>query len=120
MQGPSDAARHGRRLGHDRGEAHIAKLNAELKITDARMPQWNQFADALRAGAKSMDGGHQQMMKSSAGTLPERIARQEERIAAHLKSVQAVREALAPLYAVLSTEQKKIADGIRIGPLGMM
>lgn len=103
-----------------RVEANIAKLKADLKVTDAQAAQWNRFADALRASAKSMDSSHQHMMKPAAGSLPERVAHQEQRMSAHLKSVQAIREALTPFYAVLSAEQKKIADGIRIGPMGMM
>jgi LTXXQ motif family protein len=35
-------------------EGRIAFLRAELKITDAQVPQWNTFADALRANAKRM------------------------------------------------------------------
>jgi hypothetical protein len=31
-----------------------------------------------------------------------------------------IEEALQPLYASFSDEQKKIADGIAIGPMGLM
>ncbi len=37
-------------------------------------------------------------------------------LAAHLSAVQA----LEPLYASFSDEQKKIADGLMIGPMGLM
>ena len=33
-------------------EGRIAFLKTELKITDAQTPQWNAFADALRANAQ--------------------------------------------------------------------
>ena len=36
----------------DHIEGRIAFLKAELKITDAQLPQWNTFADALRSDAK--------------------------------------------------------------------
>ena len=32
-------------------EGQIAFFKAELKVTDAQAPQWNAFADALRASA---------------------------------------------------------------------
>src|SRR3984893_8015593 len=45
----------------------VAALKADLKITEAQMPAWNKFADALLAAAKSMEesmeGMHKQMMQ---------------------------------------------------------
>ena len=35
-------------------EGRLAFLKTELKITDAQAPQWNAYADALRANAKRM------------------------------------------------------------------
>lgn len=51
-----------------------------------------------------------------AATLPTRLDRQGTMLAAHLSAVQA----LEPLYASFSDEQKKIADGLMIGPMGLM
>jgi hypothetical protein len=102
-------------------EGRIATLKAALKITDAQTSPWDHFADALRASAKSMSGTHQKMMSSGmGGTLLERLDRQETMLSAHLTSVRSLREALQPLYASFSNEQKKIADGMMIGPMGMM
>ena len=102
-------------------EGRIASLKSELKITDAQSPQWVRFADSLRTVAKSMNDMHGQMMQSGAErTLPARLERQEKMLAAHLSSVQALKGALAPLYDSLSSEQRKIADGLTIGPMGMM
>ena len=102
-------------------EGRIAALKAELKITDAQVPQWDRFADALRGTAKSMEAMQRQMMQASApSTLSARLARREEMLTAHLAAVKSLRSALEPLYATLSDEQKKVADGIRIGPMGMM
>ena len=33
----------------------VAALKADLKITEAQMPAWNKFADALLTAAKSME-----------------------------------------------------------------
>ncbi|SJZ31783.1 LTXXQ motif family protein [Enhydrobacter aerosaccus] len=102
-------------------EGRIAELKSQLKITDAQMPQWNRFADAMRAAGKSMGDMHQQMMAARTGKpLPERLALQEKAITAHLAALKTLEEALQPLYASFSDEQKKIADGIMIGPMGMM
>ncbi len=105
-------------------EGRIAALKTELKITDAQTANWNRFADTLRATAKSMNDMHQRMMTirtdKAAKPLPDRLAAREQAMAAHLAALKAEREALQPLYASFSDEQKKIADGLRIGPMGMM
>jgi hypothetical protein len=102
-------------------EGRIASLRTEIKITDAQTPQWDRFADALRATSKSMNGMFEQMMQTgAAATLPGRLDRQETMLTAHLNSLKALKEALGPLYGSLSDEQKKVADGLMIGPMGMM
>jgi LTXXQ motif family protein len=102
-------------------EGRIASLKTELKITDAQAPQWNRFADALRATAKSMNGMLEQMMSSgTAATLPERLQRHEKMLSAHLNELRTLKEAVDPLYVVLSNDQKKTADQLMIGPMGMM
>jgi LTXXQ motif family protein len=102
-------------------EGRIAALKTELKITEAQAPQWQRFADALRGAAKSMEAMQGQMMKADApAPLSARLARQEEMLSAHLASVKALKAAFDPLYASFGDEQKKVADGIRIGPMGMM
>jgi len=102
-------------------EGRIASLKIELKVTDAQATQWNRFADALRDTAKSMNGMHEQMMQSGApATLPEQLDRHEKMLSAHLASVKSLKEALGPLYASFSDDQKKTADGLMVGPMGMM
>jgi hypothetical protein len=103
----------------------VAALKADLKITEAQMPAWNKFADALLTAAKSMEesmeGMHKQMMQSGGtASLPQKLEHQAKMAAGHLASLQAIKAALDPLYASLSDEQKKIADGLRIGPIGLM
>lgn len=102
-------------------EGRIASLKSELKITEAQAAQWNRFAEALRATAKSMNGMHEKMMQAQgAGTLPARLEAQGAMLSAHLASLKALKEALDPLYASFSDDQKKRADGLIIGPMGMM
>jgi hypothetical protein len=102
-------------------EGRIASLKTELKITDAQTANWNRFAEAMRATAGSMNSMYEQMMQSGpATTLPARLERRETMLSAHLSRVKALKEALDPLYSSFTDEQKKIASGIMIGPMGMM
>jgi hypothetical protein len=102
-------------------EGRIASLKSDLKITAAQTPQWDRFADALRATARSMNGMYGQMMQAKGtAALPARLEAQAQMISAHLASLKALKDALDPLYASLSDDQKKRADGLMIGPMGMM
>jgi hypothetical protein len=101
-------------------EGRLAFLKVELKITEAQTPQWNKFAEAYRGVAKSMRESHGQMMGGMQGALPERLEAQEKRLAGHLDAIRTIKQALLPLYASLTEEQKKLADGFLHHPLGMM
>jgi hypothetical protein len=102
-------------------EGRIAFLKAELKITDAQTPQWNRFADVLREQAKSMNAMRDQMMKmEEPATLPEQLDRREKMMTSHLASMKTLKDAVGPLYASFSDEQKKTADELMIGPMGAM
>ena len=103
----------------------IASLKTELKITESQMPAWTKFSDALLASAKSMEESMDMMHKRYAirrdcSTLPEKLDHHAKMAAAHLTNLQAIKAALDPLYASFSDEQKKIADGLKIGPMGLM
>lgn len=102
-------------------EGRLASIKAELKITDAQMPQWNAFADAVRANAREMAQMHQKMMsrQTAPKTLPDRLAFEQKAMSAHLDALNKTAAALDELYAALSPEQKKVADQIMVGPMGM-
>jgi hypothetical protein len=102
-------------------EGRIAFLKAELKITDAQAPQWNAFAETLRSNAMSHRAAHQRMTTDAApATWPERIAFQQKMLATRLDSLKDMEAAVKPLYATLSDEQRKLADQLMSGPMGMM
>ena len=105
-----------------RVEAEITRLKSDLKITDTQAPHWNRFAESLRRLATSMDEMHQERMTmpSMAATLPDRFARLERTLLGYLNAVRATEESLQPLYAVLNDEQRKVANSMKIGPMGMM
>ena len=103
-------------------EGRVAFLKTELKITDAQLLLWNAVADAIRANAKSMgemmSGG--MMGSSQTATLPEKLALREKMMTSHLEALRKFKAAVDPLYAALSPEQKKTADELLLGPMGMM
>jgi hypothetical protein len=102
-------------------EGRLAFLKTELKITDAQLPLWNAVADAIRVNAKTMGGMAEGMMGGTqTSTLPEKLAAREKMITAHLEALRKFKAAVDPLYAALSDEQKKTADELLIGPMGMM
>ena len=102
-------------------EGRLAFLKTELKITDAQLPLWNAVADAIRANAKSMgDMAGGMMGGSQTATLPDKLAMREKMMTAHLEALRKFKVAVDPLYAALSDEQKKTADELLIGPMGMM
>ena len=102
-------------------EGRLAFLKTELKIADAQLPLWNAVADAIRANAKSMSeimsGG--MMGGSQTAALPEKLALHEKMMTAHLEGLRRLKTAVDPLYAALSPEQKKTADELVMGPMGM-
>ena len=102
-------------------EGRLAFLKTELKITDAQLPLWNAVADAMRANAKTMgDMAGGMMGGSQTATLPDKLAMREKMMTAHLEALHKFKAAVDPLYAALSEEQKKTADELLAGPMGMM
>ena len=108
----------------DHVEGRIAFLKAELKITEAQMPQWNAFADVLRENARRMSGMRTTMsgifgQDSASVSAPDRLDRMEQMISIMLEAVKGTKAAFVPLYAVFTEEQKKVADQLIRGPMGM-
>ncbi len=106
----------------DRVEGRLAFIKAELKITEAQAPAWNQLAETIRTAAKH----HNERMKAVASreagakTLPERLDAQEQFMSARLDEIRQIKTSLGALYAVLSADQKKEADDIVLPMAGMM
>jgi protein CpxP len=103
----------------ERVEARLAYIRTALKITDAQQAQWNAFAETLRNQARAVDQRMQefraQREQGATRERPNAIARLEREQQRHAESATRINERLAvqrPLYAVLSTEQKAIADEV--------
>lgn len=103
-------------------EGRLAFLKTELKITPAQEPQWAKFADVVRNTAKSAQATKPPMMQGGmkASTAPERLGHYEKTLTARLETVRALKAAVDPLYTSLSDDQKKVADELLMGPMGVM
>jgi LTXXQ motif family protein len=98
----------------DHVEGRIAFLKAELKITDAQLSQWNTFADALRSNARQTAEMLGTVGQATALNAPDRLDRREKMLTSMLEMARSIKAALSPLYAVLSNEQKKLADSLLV------
>ena len=104
-------------------DGRLAYLKAELKITDAQEPLWKAYAAAARDNAQGMQARCTTMMSSKGAgglSLPDRMDLHEQFMAAQLDSLKAMSKAFKPLYDALSADQKKTADQVFWGPMGMM
>jgi hypothetical protein len=103
-------------------EGRLGYVKAELKVTDAQESLWNAYAAAARDNANTMIAHCTTMMgeRGSQANLPDRLDQHEQLVAAQLDAVRALDKALKPLYAALSDSQKKTADQLFWGPMGMM
>jgi LTXXQ motif family protein len=104
-------------------DGRLAYLKAELKITEPQEQLWNTYAAAARDNTNTMLARCSTMMSRHSGStvsLPDRLDQNEQLMAAHLDAMRAMNKALKPLYAALSDDQKKTADQLFWGPIGMM
>lgn len=103
-------------------EGRLAFLKTELKITPAQEPQWSKFADSVRGIAKNAQAATPPMKHggAAASTAPDRLGHYEKMLVARLERVRALKAAVDPLYASLSDDQKKVADELLMGPMGVM
>jgi hypothetical protein len=102
-------------------EGRLAYTKADLEITEAQMPAWNEYADAVRARHTKMEGLHADMMKAKeSGSALQRMDARIKGLESMLDSLKALKPATVALYAVLTDEQKKKADQLLGGRCGMM
>lgn len=100
-------------------EGRIAFMHAELRITDAQMAAWTEFANVLRANAKRSAETHGAKGNQAAATTADRLDEQERRLAARLEGVRALKIGYGKLYATLDDKQKKTADELMAMPMPM-
>lgn len=89
----------------------LAYLKGELEITDAQTEAWNGYAEAIGARIDLMQGMRQGMFEAmQSGTAIERMTTRIAGMEAMLEAMKALKPATEKLYAVLTDEQKKVAD----------
>jgi hypothetical protein len=113
--------RHGMMHSVPMMEARLAYIKADLEITEAQMPAWDAYAEAVRARHGAMDGVHADMMKAKKnGSVVERMDARIKAMESMVDSLKALKPATEALYAVLTDDQKKKADQLLGGRCGMM
>jgi hypothetical protein len=109
-----------RMMPSEHAEGRIAFLKAELGITEAQLPQWNAFADALRTSAKTMRTAMGNMQGGMPEGLPAKLDAMTAMMTARLEALKTTAAATKALYAVLTDAQKKTADELVMSPMGGM
>lgn len=99
-------------------DSRLAGLKAELKITAAQEPAWKVFADQAKQQAESMQALMASAQGSAQATAPERIELRSQFMKKRQEQMEKGAASFKDLYAVLSPEQKALADQ-GFGP-GMM
>jgi len=106
-------------------EGRLAYLKAELKLTDAQQAVWNTFADAYRATTQktakvcaTMDAAGAADHPAHKGVLGQ-LTMMETHMRDRLDSVRGLKNAVEPLFAVMTEEQKKTADHALANVMGV-
>ena len=103
-------------MGHRMGamaEGRLAYLKSALKITEAQNEAWNGYAEAVMARVKLMQEMRKSMMEAmDDGSAIERMDARINGMTAMLDALKALKPATEKLYAVLTPEQKDVADDL--------
>jgi len=101
-----------------RMEQRLSFLKSALKVTSDQESAWNAYAEQAKAQAATMEAFHAQP-PSAAQSPTERMDQHAERMNLRAKQITAMSNAVKALYAVLTPEQKAVADlhfgGRRLG-----
>ena len=112
-------AGHGPMAGFDpvaRADARLGDLKAQLKITPAQEAAWQAFAAEAKQQAASMQAMRAQM-QASAGTAPDQMGQRATAMQQRAAGMATMANAFGALYAVLTPEQKALADQ-HVGTMG--
>jgi Spy/CpxP family protein refolding chaperone len=103
-------------------EGHLAALKVELKITPDQDTAWQAFTTKARQQAETMPAQRAQMfaqMQATDQSAPDRLAQRTEFAKQRIARMETMTAAVKDLYAVLTPEQKTLADRqLAHGPMG--
>lgn len=92
-------------------EGRLGYLKSVLKITDKQEAAWQAYGAKAKQQGESMQASRAAMSSQNAtGSAPERMAQRTTMMKQHLDNMETMNTALKDLYAVLTPEQKAIAD----------
>jgi Spy/CpxP family protein refolding chaperone len=97
-------------------DSRLSDLKAQLKINTSQESAWQTFATQAKAQAASMQAMRAQMQQDT-GTAPERMAQRTAAMQQRAAGMATMTDAFGALYAVLTPEQKAIADQ-NVGMMG--
>jgi len=97
----------------ERVERHIKELHSQLQITPAEEPQWNEFAEVMRANARDMDQAFMQRAQQYAAMSAVQNMQSYEQLAQeHAQHVQKLVPPFQKLYEAMPDQQKRLADRV--------
>ncbi len=95
----------------DAAEQRVRNLQAELRITDAQMPQWSAFAQAMRDSAASTDALFRQRASTAQSMSALDNMKSYAQVArAYADNTEKLSASFEILYGVLSDQQKQTID----------
>jgi len=115
--GPMGHGPMGRGMGHyawvnpaAAAESRLSLLKSELKIAPAQEAAWKTFADQSRQQAEAMQALMTTVQGSAQASAPERLELRNQIMKKRQEQMEKGTAAFKDLYAVLSPEQKALAD----------
>jgi periplasmic protein CpxP/Spy len=117
-QTPSAPTDGGRGMRHHGGgnfdpaamaERRLASLKAKLNITGGQESQWQAFSARVKQDAETMKAQHAASTQLPSAA-PDRMARHAEHMKQRATAMEGISASLRDLYAVLSTDQRAVAD----------
>jgi len=94
-------------------EARIKSLHTRLKITAAQEPQWQQVAQVMRDNAATVEKlVNERNAKLKTMTAVDNLQTYTDVAQAHADGLKKLVPVFDTLYASMSDEQKKVADGV--------
>jgi len=94
-------------------EQRITDLHAKLNITDQQSKQWDAFTQTMRDNANKTDGAFRdRAQKLSSMDADDAMKSYAALAQQHAENMQKLSSAFSDLYAVLSPEQKQVADAM--------
>ena len=94
-------------------EQHIRKLHDQLAITAAEQPQWEQFAQVMRANAAQMgSASNDRGAKLAAMDAADSMKSYANLAQVHASNMQKLASSFQSLYDTFPDAQKKTADAV--------